>query len=149
MSQGGYEPVISPQTILFVKNLKVYFPVRRGLTDVLFRRPPLYVKAVDGVSFEVRKGEVFTLAGESGCGKTTTGKAILRLVDPTEGVIGYLPSKSVIEELEKTGSIKTVSEHGHIDIASLDEKSLKPLRKDMQMIWQDPYGSLNPRRTIY
>ncbi|ADV65102.1 oligopeptide/dipeptide ABC transporter, ATPase subunit [Desulfurococcus mucosus DSM 2162] len=144
--EGIYEPKISGDTILFAKNLKVYFPVRRSLIDALRGKPQLYVKAVDGVSFDVMKGEVFALAGESGCGKTTTGKTILRLNKPTEGQIGYLPSKEVVEEL---GDVERISEYGHINVTSIDERHLRPLRKDVQMIWQDPFGSLNPRRTIY
>ncbi|MEM2810042.1 MAG: ABC transporter ATP-binding protein, partial [Candidatus Methanomethylicia archaeon] len=101
--------------------------LRRGLISSLFRREPPKVKAVDNISFEVKKGEIFGLAGESGCGKTTTGRCILRLIEPTSGKIYF----------------------ENIDITSLDQEKLKPLRKHMQIIFQDPYESLNPRMRVY
>jgi peptide/nickel transport system ATP-binding protein len=147
--QYTYEPQKTSETILYVENLKVYFPLRRSIMDVLRGRPRLNVKAVDGVSFDVRKGEVLALAGESGCGKTTTGKSILRLTPITSGVIGYLPSKKLIEELNSIPGVNKLTQDGHVDLNSIPEKFFKPFRAEIQMIWQDPFGSLNPRRTIY
>ncbi len=112
--------------ILRVVNLKKYFPVRRGILATLFSRKQLYVKAVDGISFNVREGEVFCLAGESGCGKTTTARLILRLIPPTSGEVYYKG----------------------INIFSLNKKGMRKVRQEMQMIFQDPYQSLNPRCRI-
>ncbi|WFO76182.1 ABC transporter ATP-binding protein [Desulfurococcaceae archaeon MEX13E-LK6-19] len=150
MSEKVFEPKPGPDTVLWVKDLKTYFPLRRGLTEIIFRRPRKYVRAVDGISFAVKEGEVFGLAGESGCGKTTTGRTILRLEEPTAGIIGYRPRKRLLEEWAKIGyKPKILNEYGDIDIAKVPQEALKPMRKELQMIFQDPYGSLNPRFTIY
>lgn len=108
------------QNILEVRNLKKYFPVR---TD-FWGRPTAYLKAVDDVSFSIRKGETLGLVGESGCGKSTTGRSIIHLYEPTAGEI-----------LFKGKTINRLS-------------GKKQLRRDMQMIFQDPYASLNPRMTV-
>jgi peptide/nickel transport system ATP-binding protein len=108
--------------LLTVDNLKVYFPIKKGF----FGRTTDYVKAVDGVSFTVNPGETIGLVGESGCGKTTLGRALLRLVEPTEGSIIF---------------------DGH-DIAQLSSEKLRKSRRDFQMIFQDPYASLNPMHTV-
>ena len=112
--------------VLEVIDLKKYFPVTRGLLDIFMRRSKEYVKAVDGISFYIERGETLALIGESGCGKTTTGRVILRLEEPTAGKIVFMGK----------------------DITSLKPKELRPLRKEMQMIFQDPYASLNPRMRI-
>ncbi|GEO04300.1 ABC transporter ATP-binding protein [Adhaeribacter aerolatus] len=108
--------------LLVVDNLKVYFPVRKGL----FTRSTEYIKAVDGVSFDVYPNETIGLVGESGCGKTTLGRALLRLVQPTDGTIHF----------------------NNINIAGLSADALRKSRKNFQMIFQDPYASLNPMQTI-
>jgi len=110
--------------VLKVLDLKKYFPVGRSLFS--FREKGKHVHAVDGISFSLIKGEILGLAGESGCGKTTTGKAILRLIEPTGGKIFF----------EGT------------DILSISKRQFKSYRRHMQMIFQDPYESLNPRRTV-
>lgn len=109
-------------SLLEVKNLKVHFPVKHGL----FSRVKAYVKAVDDVSFSIQPGETLGLVGESGCGKTTLGRAIVKLIEPTAG--------SVFFEGE--------------DIAQLKGATLRARRRKFQMIFQDPYGSLNPRMTV-
>jgi peptide/nickel transport system ATP-binding protein len=109
-------------TILEIENLKVYFPVKKKL----FGKPTQFFKAVDDVSFEISYGETLGLVGESGCGKTTLGRAILQLIRPTEGKI-YLEGK---------------------DITQIKADALRNMRKDLQIVFQDPYGSLNPRITI-
>jgi peptide/nickel transport system ATP-binding protein len=110
------------QPLLSVKNLKVYFPVRRGI----LQRTVDYIRAVDDISFNVYPGQTLGLVGESGCGKTTTGRAILRLIEPTDGNIHY----------------------GKTDVRALRAGALRAMRGKMQIIFQDPYGSLNPRMTI-
>jgi len=112
---------------LEVINLRKWYPVRRGIVRTLLGGKTQYVKAVDGVSFYIKKGEIFGLAGESGCGKTTAGKTILRLIEPTSGEI-YFQGK---------------------EITKLNKQEMKHLRKDMQIIYQDPYESLNPRMNVY
>ena len=112
--------------ILKVVNLKKWFPVRLGFWTTLFSRKQLFVRAVDGISFNIQQGELFGLAGESGSGKTTTGRVILRLTEPTDGKI-FFEGK---------------------DITNLSYEELKPFRRKMQIIFQDPYESLNPRMTI-
>jgi oligopeptide/dipeptide ABC transporter ATP-binding protein len=109
------------ETLLEVKDLKIYFPVLRGL----LLRKVADVQAVDGVSFSLKRGEVLGLVGESGCGKTTVGRAIIRLYKPTAG--------RIIFEGE--------------DITHIKERHMRPLRKKMAYIFQDPYGSLNPRQS--
>lgn len=108
--------------MLEVKDLKMYFPVKRGL----LRRTAGYVKAVDGVTFSIGKGETLGLVGESGCGKTTVGKCVVRLLRPTSGSI-YFENN---------------------DISGLSPKELREYRKRMQIVFQDPFGSLNPRMTV-
>jgi oligopeptide/dipeptide ABC transporter ATP-binding protein len=104
-----------------VKNLKMYFPINRGV----LRRKIGDIKAIDDVSFEIKKHETLGLVGESGCGKTTTGRCILRLYRPTSGHIIFAGK----------------------DISTLPERKIRPLRRGMGAIFQDPYGSLNPRQT--
>jgi oligopeptide transport system ATP-binding protein len=109
--------------LLEVRDLKVSFPLRRGL---IFERKVGEVKAVDGVTFSVESGETLGLVGESGCGKTTTGRAIIRLLRPTSGSVHF----------------------DGVDLASLDSNALRRVRTRIQMIYQDPYSSLNPRMTV-
>jgi oligopeptide/dipeptide ABC transporter ATP-binding protein len=111
------------QSLVQIVNLKKYFPIDQGL---FFRKAIAHVKAVDGVSFHIRKGETLGLVGESGCGKTTTGRCILQLERPTAGQVIF----------------------DSIDLGDLRVQELRPLRRKMQVIFQDPYSSLNPRMKI-
>ena len=138
---------VSPNTVLVLKNVKKYFPVKRGILDVLLRKPVLYVKAVDGVSFCVETGEVFCLVGESGCGKTTTGRLITRLIKLTSGRILYKPKEETLEIAKAQGL--NIDDRGFLDISFVKGPTDKALRRDIQMIFQDPYGSLDPRQTVY
>ena len=110
------------QQLLEVKDLQVHFPVRKGI----FKRTVGHVRAVDGVSFELREGRTLALVGESGCGKTTTGKALLKLIEPTSGRIAFRND----------------------DVTDLTRAEMRPLRAAMQIIFQDPYSSLNPRLRV-
>jgi peptide/nickel transport system ATP-binding protein len=132
--------------LLDVRDLKVWFPLRKSLTELVLMKPRRYVRAVDGISFKVRRGEVFCLVGESGCGKTTTGKALLRLVEATGGQALFKPKKEVLAELERAGI--EPDREGYIDLLSVPKRKFKPLRRELQIVYQDPYGSLNPRFTI-
>ena len=115
------------EIILKVKDLKMHFPLRQGM----LQRRVGTIKAVDGVSFELREQEVMGLVGESGCGKTTVGRALLRLYDPTAGEVLFH---------KRDGD--------WVDVAKLNSKEMKDLRKEMRMIFQDPFSSLNPRLTV-
>ena len=114
---------MAKEILLEVNNLKKYFPIRSGN---IFQKNHMEVKAVDNVSFKLRKGETLGLVGESGCGKTTCGRTVLKIYDPTEGQILYKGQ----------------------DIAGLSKKEMIPYRKNMQMIFQDPYASLDPRMMV-
>jgi oligopeptide/dipeptide ABC transporter ATP-binding protein len=108
--------------LLIVENLVKHYPVRKGVVP----RTVGYVRAVDGISFSIPRGQTLSLVGESGCGKTTTGRAILRLVEPTSGRVTF---------------------DGR-DVLAMKGRELRRLRREMQIIFQDPYGSLNPRMTV-
>ncbi len=110
------------EVVLHVENLKKYFPIRRGV----FQRHVGDVKAVDGVSFDVYRGETLGLVGESGCGKTTTGRTIIRIYEPTDGHVFFKGQ----------------------DLAALKSNEMREMRRSMQMIFQDPYASLNPRMSV-
>ncbi|MFO1047562.1 MAG: oligopeptide/dipeptide ABC transporter ATP-binding protein [Geminicoccaceae bacterium] len=114
-------------TILEVEQLRKWFPIRRGL----LRKVVGHVRAVDGVGFEIRQGETLSLVGESGCGKTTTSRCILRALTPTGGAIRF-----------------RTQDGRQVDVATVPKTELRPLRRQMQMIFQDPFSSLNPRMTI-
>jgi peptide/nickel transport system ATP-binding protein len=121
-------PMQPPSTLLEVKDLRKHFAVQRGL---IFSRTVGHIKAVDGVSFQIREGETLGLVGESGCGKSTTGRLILRAIDPTAGEVWFADRNM-----------------GRVDVAKLDSSKLKQLRQNIQLIFQDPYSSLNPRMTL-
>ena len=113
-------------TLLEVKNLKKYFPIQKGF----FQQVTGYVRAVDGVSFFIREGETLGLVGESGCGKTTTGRLILRALEPTDGDVLF----------RRDGEM--------VNIAQISRKEMTAFRRELQIIFQDPFSSLNPRMTV-
>jgi peptide/nickel transport system ATP-binding protein len=117
----------SEQVLLDVKSLRKYFPIRRGVLQKVVG----HVRAVDDVSFYIRQGETLSLVGESGCGKTTTARCILRALDPTAGKVFFRAEDGQV-----------------LDVAAMPKRGLQPLRRQMQMIFQDPFSSLNPRMTL-
>ncbi|HXF36948.1 MAG TPA: oligopeptide/dipeptide ABC transporter ATP-binding protein [Actinomycetota bacterium] len=123
---GGPSPLRDPDVVLDVRHLRKLYTVRRGFgSDGVLR-------AVDDVSFQVRRGETLALVGESGCGKTTTARCVVRAIEPTSGEIWF-----------RTAAGRW------IDIAHLRPHELRPLRREMQMVFQDPFSSLNPRMTVF
>ena len=113
--------------LLEVRHLKKYFPIRQGM----LRKVVGQVRAVDDVSFSIAEGETLGLVGESGCGKTTTARCILRALEPSAGQMLFRT---------KAGEV--------VDVAALAERDMRPLRREMQMVFQDPYASLNPRMNL-
>jgi len=119
---------VTEDVSLEVQNLVKHFPIKLGFFKTLTTKEIPYVHAVDDVSFKIKTGEVFGLVGESGCGKTTTGRCVLRLIEPTQGKVSFKG----------------------VDILSLSlEREIRMLRRRMQIIFQDPYESLNPRMSVY
>ncbi len=117
----------SETVLLDIKNLKKYFPIKKGF----LKKTVGYVRAVDDISFFIHQGETLGLVGESGCGKTTASRSILRAIDPTSGQILYRTDGGEV-----------------VDLASKPESEIRPLRREMQMIFQDPFASLNPRMNL-
>ena len=111
-----------PEALVEINGLKMYFPVTEGL---VFQKKVADIKAVDDVTFNIYKGETLGLVGESGCGKTTTGRAILQLYDITDGSVTF----------------------NGTEVSGMNKKQMRRMRREMQIIFQDPYGSLNPRMT--
>lgn len=126
MTQPSGHSSASNGNLLEVRDLKKWFPVQKGWLDQLLSGRSDHVRAVDGVSFDIRRGEVFGLAGESGSGKSTIGRAVLRLTEPTSGTVRF----------------------DGIDLATQSQAEMRRLRRRMQVVFQDPMASLNPRMTI-
>ncbi len=124
--QHSASPQRRHDTLLEVQNLKKYFPIQKGF----LKRTVGNVRAVDDVNLYINHGETLGLVGESGCGKTTLGRCIVRAIDPTEGTVLFRHDDQ------------------QVNVTALDQKTLRPLRKHMQMIFQDPYSSLDPRMTV-
>ena len=122
MPEAGTAPTAGEPNLIDVDDLKVHFPIRSGI----FQSTVGTVKAVDGITFEVRRGETLGLVGESGCGKSTTGRAMIRLREPTSGTVTF----------------------DGVDLGTLKAEELRKMRRRMQIIFQDPYGSLDPRMTV-
>ncbi|MBB3128481.1 peptide/nickel transport system ATP-binding protein [Paenibacillus rhizosphaerae] len=118
---------VQEESILDVQSIKKYFPIKKGFLQKTIG----YVKAVDDVKFHIRPGETFGLVGESGCGKTTLGRCILRAIEPSSGSVLFR---------DRQGNLR--------DVLKMDTKDLRAIRRDMQLIFQDPYSSLNPRMTV-
>jgi peptide/nickel transport system ATP-binding protein len=114
------------EVVVKAENITKWFPIKMNFFRTLFSKEQLFVRAVDGVSFDIKKGEIFGLAGESGSGKTTTGRMLLRLLEVTKGQVYFKDQ----------------------NITTLSDGEMKPIRRSMQIIFQDPYESLNPRMTI-
>ncbi len=138
------------ENLLVVRNLKMHFPITEGI----FARVRGYTKAVDDVSFFIRRGETLGLVGESGCGKTTVGRCLVRAYKPTEGEILYYVDKNrtgapLRRHVRATGSEDKASQDNVINLADLTGRNLKPYRSEVRMIFQDPYSSLNPRMTVF
>jgi peptide/nickel transport system ATP-binding protein len=127
MTVTGGPPDAAAPPLLEVRNLRKFFPIQKGFA----RRVVGHVRAVDDVSFTIHEGETLGLVGESGCGKTTTARCILRAMQPSSGEIRFRTREGAV-----------------VDLAPLDRKALRPFRPQIQMIFQDPYGSLNPRMTL-
>ena len=113
---------MAKKELLKVEGLKQYFPIKGGMLG----RTINHVKAVDDISFVVYEGETVSIVGESGCGKSTTGRAILRLEEPTEGTVTF----------------------NDVELTSISKREMRKHRKDLQIIFQDPYASINPRQTV-
>jgi peptide/nickel transport system ATP-binding protein len=126
-SKDSASGLTDARDLLEVRALRKFFPIQSGV----FHRTVGHTRAVDDVTFEVREGETLALVGESGCGKTTTSRCILRAIEPTSGQILFRTAKGRV-----------------VDVAPMSRRQLRPLRREMQMVFQDPHSSLNPRMTV-
>jgi peptide/nickel transport system ATP-binding protein len=125
--RAGSPPEVGASTLLEARDLQMHFPIQRGF----LRRTVGHVRAVDGVTFDIRQGETLALVGESGSGKTTAARCLLRVYAPTGGTMRYRRADGT-----------------QVDLVTLDEQALRPFRQEIRMIFQDPYASLNPRMNV-
>ncbi len=139
-SNGAHRQALeNTDNLVEIRGLKMHFPIAEGL----FSRVVGYTKAVDDLSFDIREGETLGLVGESGCGKTTVGRCIVRAYKPTAGQILY---RNAVDSSQRQGQF---SPGGATNLATLSNRDLKPYRQEVRMMFQDPYSSLNPRMTVY
>ena len=144
---------MSNEIMLEVRHLRKYFPIPQGLLGILRRQPPRVVHAVDDVSFTLKRGEILALVGESGCGKTTTALTLLGLTEPTGGEILF-NDQDITPLLEGAKTVPALLESGgpqrlRPKARPFPQLTMKKLRQQVQMVFQDPYESLNPRTTIF
>jgi peptide/nickel transport system ATP-binding protein len=141
---------VGARSLLEVRDLRVHFPLRRG---ILGRRVGT-VRAVDGVSLDVGRGEALGLVGESGCGKTTTARAMLRLVRPSGGSVRFFPAgrdprlAGILSEPSHPAHVRDGEGRSGIEVLRLRAREMRAVRRHLQIVFQDPYGSLNPRMTV-
>ncbi len=141
------ESLLKNNVLMATHDLRKYFELRRGLLDMILRRR-IYVKAVDGVSFCIKDKEIFCLVGESGCGKTTTGRTLIGLIPPTTGEIYYRPREEYAKLFIDMGIEPVKGGYFRLNDIFRNKRANKILRRELQIVFQDPYASLDPRLTV-
>ncbi len=144
MESSEPEKNIDEEYLLIAKGIKQYFTIKIPQTIRTLKIP---LKAVDGIDLSIKRGEVIGLVGESGCGKTTLGRALINLVTPTEGYLFFDPPKNILDKLKKNEPLSK-KEINEFSLYHLKKRKMRELRKEMQIVYQDPYSSLDPRYLI-